>query len=252
MSEFKGKTVLVTGGTSGIGRETALAFARAGANVALTGRRVKEGESAAEEIRKHGVRGVFVQADVASDADNRRAVQEAAAITGRLDIAFNNAGYEGAWAPLHEQTEENYVKTFDINVRGVLLAMKHEIAAMLQTGGGAIINNASLAGTIGLPTASVYVASKHAVIGLSKVAALEYARQGIRVNTVSPAVIQTEMADRAFNNDPEKLAAMAQMHPIGRIGQPSEIASAVLWLASTGAGFTTGHDLRIDGGYSAQ
>jgi NAD(P)-dependent dehydrogenase (short-subunit alcohol dehydrogenase family) len=252
MSEFKGKTALITGGTSGIGEATALAFAKAGANVVLTGRREKEGEAVAEKVRKHGVRGVFVRADAVSDKDTRRAVEEAVSLTGKLDFAFNNAGYEGVWAPLIEQTEENYTKTFDINVRGVLLSMKHEITAMLKTGGGSIVNNASVAGSIGFPGASVYVASKHAVIGLSKSAALDYAKQGVRINVVSPAAIKTEMFERAFGNDAEKMAYMGSLHPIGRVGHVDEIASAVLWLCTPGAGFVTGFDLKVDGGFTAQ
>jgi NAD(P)-dependent dehydrogenase (short-subunit alcohol dehydrogenase family) len=252
MSEFKGKTALITGGTSGIGRATAVAFAKAGANVVITGRREREGEAVAEEIRKHGVRGVFVRADAASDADARRSVAAAAEFTGKLDFAFNNAGTEGVWAPLAEQTDENYNKTFDINVRGVFFSMKHEIAAMLKTGGGSIVNNASVAGSIGFPAAAIYVASKHAVIGMTKSAALDYAKLGIRVNTVSPAAIQTEMFDRAFGGNEETKSGVAAMHPIGRVGRSEEIASAVLWLCTPGASFMTGHDLRIDGGFTAQ
>jgi NAD(P)-dependent dehydrogenase (short-subunit alcohol dehydrogenase family) len=251
MSEFKGKTALVTGGTSGIGRAAAIAFAKAGANVVLTGRRDREGEAVAEEVRKHAVRGVFVKADAASDADTRRAVEAAVAITGKLDFAFNNAGTEGVWAPLIEQTEASYRTTFDINVLGVLLSMKHEIAAMLKTGGGSVINNASVAGSIGFAGASVYAASKHAVIGLTRSAALEYSKLGVRVNTVSPAAIQTDMFDRAFGDEQTK-AGVSAMHPIGRVGRVEEIASAVLWLCTPGAGFVTGHDLRIDGGFTAQ
>lgn len=252
MSEFKGKTALIVGGTSGIGRETAFEFARAGANVVITGRREREGEAVADEARRYGVKALFVKADVTSDADHQRIVRDTVSLTGRLDIAFNNAGYEGEWSPLADANEENYERIFDTNVRGVFLGMKHQIRQMLkQGGGGAIVNNASTAGTVAVPTASLYVASKHAVIGMSKTAAIEYAKQGIRINIVSPAAIQTEMYDRAIGQDAEKKAAFAAAHPIGRVGRVEEVASAVLWLCSPGASFMIGHDLRVDGGYSA-
>ena len=254
MKTFENKTVLITGGTSGIGKATALAFAKEGANVVVSGRRVAEGEKVAREITSAGGSALFVQTDVAREDDIVAVVAKTVGAFGALHIAFNNAGTEGQFGPLTtEQTVEHYHQVCDINVRGVLLSMKHEIPAMLRSGGGAIINNSSAAGHIGFPGASVYVASKFAVIGLTKTAALEFAKQGVRVNSVSPGTIQTEMFDRAFGEgetDAKKM--IATQNPVGRVGTVEEIASAVLWLSSPGAAFTTGQDIIVDGGYTAQ
>jgi NAD(P)-dependent dehydrogenase (short-subunit alcohol dehydrogenase family) len=246
---LKGKTALITGGTSGIGKMTALAAAAQGVNVIITGRRDKEGEAVAEQIRKHGVKGEFVQGDVTDEKHIASAVERAVKLGGRLDFAFNNAGYEGQPAPTTEATAEQYRKVFDINVLGVLLSMKHQIKAMTASGSGAIVNNASVAGSIGMATVGIYVASKHAVIGLTKCAALEVAKQKIRINTVSPAAIDTAMFDR-FTGDrnPDTLAYMSSLHPVGRIGTPDEIANPVLFLFSDASSFMTGHDLKVDGG----
>jgi NAD(P)-dependent dehydrogenase (short-subunit alcohol dehydrogenase family) len=254
MKSFEKKTVLITGGTSGIGKATALAFAKEGANVVLSGRRVTEGEQVAQEITSTGGRALFVQADVAREDDIIALVGKTTETFGGLDIAFNNAGVEGKFGPLTtEQTVEHYDYVCDINIRGVLLSMKHEIAAMLRSGGGAIVNNASIGGHIGFQGSSVYVASKWAVLGLTKTAALEFAKQGVRVNSISPGTVQTEMFDRAFGEgETEMKKTLATQNPIGRIGTPEEIASAVLWLSSPGAGFTTGQDIIVDGGYTAQ
>jgi NAD(P)-dependent dehydrogenase (short-subunit alcohol dehydrogenase family) len=247
MFDFTGKVVLVTGGTSGIGAATAKAFAAAGAKVVVSGRREAEGKKVAGEIGGH-----FVQADVSKEDDVKKLVAETVAKYGRLDVAFNNAGVE--WTgPTTDASEADYRKVFDVNVWGVLASMKHEIPAMLKGGGGAIINTSSVAGHIGMPGASVYVASKHAVEGLTKTAALEYAKQGIRVTALAPAVILTDMFERfAGGAESEQGKAMAAMHPVGRAGRPEEVAAAVLYLASDQAKFTTGISLPVDGGWLSQ
>ncbi len=252
--QFENKVVLITGGTSGIGRATAIAFAKEGAKVVVSGRRKAEGIETVTYVEKVGGQGLFVQSDVSDEAQVKSLVDTVVKEFGRLDIAFNNAGIEGNLAPIAEQTAENYQKVFDINVKGVFLSMKHEIPAMLKTGGGSIVNTSSIAGSLGFPAAAIYVASKHAVIGLSKTAALEVAKQGIRVNTVSPAAIQTDMLDRFIGDEQaeQKKQGFAAMHPVGRLGHVDEIASAVLYLSSPGASFITGTDLLVDGGFTAQ
>jgi len=250
-NSYTNKVVLVTGGTSGIGKTTALAFADAGAKVVLTGRREKEGADVAAAITKNGGTAAFVRADVAKDADLQKVLEFILSAHGRLDVAFNNAGVEIA-GPLHAVTEEHYRRTFDINVWGVLNSMKHEIAAMLKTGGGAIVNTSSVAGHIGLPQASLYVATKHAVEGLTKAGALEFAKQGIRVNSVAPGTIATDMVDRMVGKAGDARNWLLSLHPIGRFGASEEVAAAVLYLASDAAKFTTGSTLLIDGGWTAQ
>jgi NAD(P)-dependent dehydrogenase (short-subunit alcohol dehydrogenase family) len=251
---LEGKVALVTGGGSGIGRASALAYANAGAKVVVSGRREKEALETVALIQKAGGQGLFVRADVSNEADVEHLVTKTLSTYGRLDIAFNNAGIEGeVGKQTHEQSLDNYRAVIDTNVLGVLLAMKHEISAMLKNGGGAIVNNASVGGLIGFPGVSVYVASKHAVLGLTKTAALEYARKGIRVNAVSPGGIETPMLDR-FTGGPgtDFFNQLAGMHPIGRLGRPEEIAEAVLWLSSDRASFVTGLTLTADGGWTAQ
>lgn len=246
---MKGKTALVTGGTSGIGRVTALALAKAGVNVVITGRRAEEGRKAAQEIESLGVKARFVQGDITDEGHVKNAVETAVALGGGLHYAFNNAGIEVV-GPLTEATVEQYRTCFDINVLGVLLSLKHEIPAMLKSGGGSIVNNASIAGRIGMAGAGVYIASKHAVIGLTKSAAMETAKQNIRVNSVSPAAIETAMFDRfTGNRDAETMKHFVGMHPIGRAGRPEEIAQPVLFLFSDASSFMTGHDLLVDGGF---
>lgn len=252
MSRFTGKVVLVTGGTSGIGAATAVAFATEGAKVVLSGRREKEGLAVVEQIARAGGTAHFVQADVAKEADVKRLVEATVAKYGRLDVAFNNAGVEYV-SPLTEVTEADYRRVFDINVWGVIASMKYEIPAMLKTGGGAIINTSSVGGHIGMANVSVYAATKHAVEGLTKSAALEYAKQGVRVTAIAPAAIVTEMLDRFVGGeDTEQGKGLAAMHPVGRMGRSEEVAGAVLYLASDAAKFTTGISLPVDGGWLAQ
>lgn len=250
---MKGKVAIITGGTGGIGRSAAVEFARRGVTVVVTGRRETEGLETVKLIEQAGAKGLFIKADASKEADTRRTVDETVSKFGRLDYAFNNAGIEGKVAtPVVEQTEENYRQTFDVNVLGVMLSMKHQIPAMLKNGGGAIVNNASIAGTIGMPGISVYIASKHAVLGLTKSAALEVAKLGIRVNAVSPAAIQTNMLDRFTDSfgGPQAMEYMASLHPIGRVGRVEEVARAVVWLCSDDSSFVTGHNLNVDGGFT--
>lgn len=251
MKTLQDKIALVTGGTTGIGRATAIAFARHGAKVVVAGRRQQEGDETVRLIQAAGGTAVFVAADVSKAADVKNLVARTVAIYGRLDIAFNNAGVESAViAPTADQDDDDFDKVFAINVKGVYLSMKHQIPAMLKNGGGVIVNTSSVAGQIGMPGAGPYVASKHAVIGLTKNAALEYAKLGIRVNAVAPAAIETPMLDRFTESVPRDL--LTSFHPIGRLGKPEEIAEAVVWLSSPQASFVTGQTLAVDGGFTAQ
>lgn len=252
MKSFQDKVVLITGGTSGIGRATAVAFAQEGAKVVVSGRRAAEGQETVKLIEAVGGAGKFIPADVAKESDLAALVSGTVAAFGRLDVAFNNAGVEW-FGPLTEASEADYRRVFDINVWGVLAAMKHEIPAMLKTGGGSIINTSSVAGHIGMGGASIYIATKHAVEGLTKTAALEFAKQGIRVNAVAPAAIVTDMMDRFTGGEATDLGKyLASLHPVGRMGRAEEVASAVLWLAGGPASFVTGQSLAVDGGFLAQ
>lgn len=251
MSQFAGKVALITGGNAGIGRAVALEFAKHGAKVVVSGRREKEGHDVIAEIKALGGEAIFVKTDVSKESDVKVMIAQTLATFGRLDFAFNNAGVEQALTPLPDQTEETYDQIMNINVKGVWLSLKHEIPAMLKTDGGAIVNNSSVAGLIGFAMAPVYVASKHAVIGLTKSVALEYAKQNIRVNAVAPGAIETRMF-RDFATAPEVRQMLESAQPMGRIGQPQEIASTVVWLCSDGASFVNGQTFPIDGGYTAQ
>ncbi|MDX6766623.1 MAG: SDR family oxidoreductase [Candidatus Methylacidiphilales bacterium] len=251
MNLLENKTALITGGTSGIGRSTALRFAREGAHVVVSGRRESEGQAVVAEIKQAGGDAIFVRADVSIEADVKNLVETTLNHYGRLDIAFNNAGVE--WmGPLDQADEASYRRIFEINVWGVLSSMKHEIPAMLQSGGGSIINTSSVAGHNGMAQVSIYVAAKHAVEGLTKSVALEFAKQNIRVNAVAPAAIETEMVDRFAGKEGEMRQYLAGLHPVGRMGLPGEIADAVTFLASDQSSFITGHSLLVDGGWTAQ
>jgi NAD(P)-dependent dehydrogenase (short-subunit alcohol dehydrogenase family) len=249
-NSYTDKVVLITGGTSGIGKVTAIAFAEAGAKVVIAGRREKEGAEVVAEIEKTGGTAAFIRTDVAKEGDVVKAINFTLSTHGRLDVAFNNAGVEIV-GPLEQVTEEQYRRTFDINVWGVLNAMKYEVGAMLEHGGGAIVNTSSIAGRIGLAQASIYVATKHAVEGLTKAVAVEFAKQGIRVNAVAPGTIDTEMVDRMDDKEGNVRKWLMSLHPVGRFGTSDEIAAAVLYLASDAAKFTTGTILAVDGGWSA-
>lgn len=247
-----GKVALITGAGSGIGRATALAFAREGAKVVVADVEVTGGEQTVQLIRAAGGEAVFVKADVANAAEVEAMVKKAVETYGRLDCAFNNAGIEGEIAPTAECTEANWERVIDIDLKGVWLCMKYEIQQMLRQGGGAIVNTASVAGLVGFQGIPAYVAAKHGVNGLTKAAALEYAKSGIRVNAVCPGVIDTPMVERAFRANPQMAEAVPALEPVGRLGKPEEIAAAVVWLCSDAASFVTGLPMAVDGGLVAQ
>jgi NAD(P)-dependent dehydrogenase (short-subunit alcohol dehydrogenase family) len=249
--DLEGRIALITGGTSGIGRDTAVLFAKAGAKVVVTGRREAEGNETVELVRAAGGEALFVKGDVSKAVDVEMFVKKTVEKFGRLDVAFNNAGIEGVWVPIISQTEEDWDRTIDINPKGVWLCLKYEVRQMLkQGGGGAIVNMSSVAGLMGSAGAATYCASKHGVMALTKTAALENARSRIRVNVVCPAVIEPAMGDRIFGA-PEVNKYAVGLHPIGRFGKPMEVAEAVLWMSSERASFMTGQSLVLDGGLLA-
>jgi NAD(P)-dependent dehydrogenase (short-subunit alcohol dehydrogenase family) len=250
-TELQDKVALVTGGTSGIGRETAVLFAKAGAKVVVAGRREPEGEETNELIQAAGGDSLFVKTDVSKASEVERLIKKAVEKFGRLDIAFNNAGIEGTWVPIVRQSEEDWDQIIAINLKGVWLCLKYEIQQMLKQGaGGAIVNMGSVTGLIGSVGAAAYSASKHGVIGLTKSAALENAKSGIRINTVCPGFTETPMADR-ISRVPQIHKHVLSCHPIGRLGRPVEIAETVVWMCSDRASFMTGQSLVLDGGYLA-
>lgn len=248
--ELAGKVALVTGGASGIGRAAALAFARAGARVVVADVAAEGAGETLARIAAAGGAATFVPCDVTRAADVEALVHAAVATYGRLDCAFNNAGIGGGFKALHEWTEEEFARVIAINMTGVWLCMKHEIPAMIATGGGAIVNNASVAGLRGSPRLAPYVASKHGVVGLTRTAALEAISQGVRVNAVCPGWTETAIL-HGLQEDPELLKRTIKRIPIGRLGQPEEIASAVLWLCSDAASIAVGHIMVLDGGLTA-
>jgi len=242
--------VLVTGALTGIGRATALAFARGGARVVVSGRRDDAGRALAGEIQALGAGAEFVRTDVREDTEVRNLIDRAVARFGRLDVAVNNAGTEGQPGPLTEQSRESYAATFDTNVLGTILSLKHELRVMTAQGSGSIINLSSTMGSRGAAGASMYVASKHAVEGLTRSAALEGAPFGVRVNAVAPGPVDTELLNR-FAAGADRKAAMAQGVPLKRLGRAEEIAHAILFLASDEAGFLTGEIVHVNGGKTA-
>lgn len=250
MLDFTDKVAIVTGGSNGIGRATALAFAKHGASVMVADIDHVEGEATAEQIRTNGGHATFMVCDVTKEADVQALVEGTLASYGKLDFAFNNAGIEIEHSKLADGEESTFDAIMNVNVKGVWLCMKHQIPALLQNDGGAIVNTASVAGLGAAPKMAIYSASKHAVIGLTKSAAVEYGKKGIRVNAVCPAVIDTEMFRRAAESDPRKAEFVAGMHPVGRIGQVEEVAAAVMYLCSNQSGFTTGIALPVDGGHT--
>ncbi len=243
-----GKIALVTGGGSGIGRATSVVFAREGARVVVADVVVDGGEETIGMIKQAGGEAIFVQADVSKAAEVEALVQKAVDAYGRLDCSFNNAGIEGMFAPTTEYPEDNWARVLAINLKGVWLCMKYELAQMLKQGGGAIVNTASVAGLVGSGLMSAYVASKHGVVGLTKTAALEYAKSGIRVNAVCPGAISTPMMERGIAMRPEFGEMALAAEPVGRMGQPEE----VVWLCTEAASFVTGHAMTVDGGMVAQ
>jgi NAD(P)-dependent dehydrogenase (short-subunit alcohol dehydrogenase family) len=244
--------VLITGALTGIGRATAIAFAREGARVVVSGRREEAGQALAAELRALGAEAEFVRADVRFEAEVRSLVEQSVERFGRLDVAVNNAGTEGQLAPVVEQTAANYEETFSANVLGVLLSLKHEMRVMTSQGAGSIINLSSIAGQVGIAGASVYAASKHAVEGLTKSVALEGAAAGVRVNAVAPGPVATEMLERFVGGDATQKEGFLATVPARRAASPEEIAQTIVFLASDKARYLTGQSIAVDGAYTAQ
>jgi NAD(P)-dependent dehydrogenase (short-subunit alcohol dehydrogenase family) len=242
------KVAIITGGSSGIGRATAFALGKEGVRIIVAARRTKEGEQTIRLVKEAGGDGIFVRTDVASEKDVKSLVEKSVKQYNRLDYAFNNAGLEESPTPLIDQTSEVFDKIMNVNTKGVWLSMKYEIPEMIRTGGGAIVNTSSGTGVIGTPQMPIYTASKHAVLGLTKSAALEYAKSGIRINAIVPGVIETDMFGRVAEDNKQVLESLESTTPIGRTGEPQEIANAVVWLLSDKASFVLGHTLLVDGG----
>lgn len=249
-NHFKDKVAIVTGGSFGIGSATAVLFAKQGAKVTIAD--VVEDSETLNAIKKLGGTAIFVKCDVSKESDVINMVEQTIEKFGRIDFAFNNAGIEGLAAPAHECTNNNWTNVMNVNIDGVWLCMKHQIPHMLKQGKGAIVNNASVAGLVGFAGTPAYVASKHAVVGLTKNAALDYAKLGIRVNVVCPGIIKTPMIDRFTGKDKKIEKQFIDMEPIGRLGKPEEVAEAVMWLCSDASSFVTGQALAVDGGWVAQ
>jgi NAD(P)-dependent dehydrogenase (short-subunit alcohol dehydrogenase family) len=247
---FENKVALVTGAGSGLGLATAKAFAESGASVALADANEKAVRSAAEELSARGHKALAIQCDVADDAQVEAMIERTVAHFGRLDAAYNNAGVQNVAVEAADTTREDFDRVISINLRGVWSCMKFELRQMLKQGNGAIVNCSSIGGLVAGPKRGTYQASKHGVLGLTKSAALDYAARGIRINAVCPGIIHTSMLDKMMTTQADALNAMLKDVPIGRLGRPEEIASAVLWLCSSAASFMVGHALAVDGGYT--
>jgi len=252
MEQLKGKVALVTGAASGIGKATALAFANEGAKVVVADVQDELGAKAVEQIKAQGGEACYIHCDVSDPEAVKAMVAETVKTYGGLHFAFNNAGTEGEQAFTADCTLENWDRVIDINLKGVFLCMKYQISELLKSGGGAIVNCSSIAGKVGFPGIPAYEASKHGVIGLTQNAALEYAKQNIRVNAVCPGPIKTPMIDRFTHGDPQAAEQLTMPDPMGRMGEPEEISGAVVWLCSNQASYITGHALVIDGGWVVQ
>ena len=250
--DFGGKVALVTGAASGMGLATSRAFAEAGAAIALLDANEEAVRSVAEGLTAAGHRAIAVRCDVANEAQVASAVEKTVAAFGRLDAAFNNAGVQSPITEMADAGSDEYDRVMDINLRGVWNCMKYELRRMREQGSGAVVNNSSIGGLIGLAGRGTYHASKHGVLGLTKSVALEYASRGIRVNAICPGTIETPMVTKMLTNEPDAMKEIMRDVPIGRLGRPEEIAAAVLWLCSPGASFVIGHALAVDGGYTAQ
>lgn len=250
--DFNGKVALVTGGSGGIGRAAAKLFARRGASVVVASRSLEESERTVRLVTEMGGTAHFVRTDVTSELQVAQLVAETVRRFGRLDYAFNNAGAQPVPSPATEQIEADWDHMLAVNLKGTWLCMKHELRQMLQQGYGAIVNNASISGLVGIATWPAQCASKHGVVGLTRAVALEHAKGGIRINVVCPGAIETDMLKGLTGGNPEFEQAVAAAEPMGRVGRPEEVAEAVVWLCSDAASFVTGHALAVDGGWVAQ
>lgn len=251
-TSLKDKVALVTGAAQGIGRATAIAFAKEGASVCLSDMDEEKGQATENDVKALGVETLFVKADISMVEDVESLIEKAVARFGKIDCAHNNAGIQGIRIPLSELDESSFDQVIKTNLKGTWLCMKSELKQMLKQGGGSIVNTASIAACVGLGGLSAYTASKHGIVGLTKSAALEYAKQKIRVNAICPGPIDTKMVEDTVKNDPKLEATILAMQPQGRIGNPEEVASAVIWLSSPEASFVTGHAMVVDGGWTAQ
>jgi len=252
MNGIRDSVAIVTGASSGIGRAAAMRFAAEGANVVAADVDADGGEATVDMVHEDGGEATFVETDVSDRDDVEAMVAEATERYGGLDFVFNNAGIEGYNDALADQSDDEWERVVDVNLKGVFLGLRAEIPAMIEDGGGAIVNTSSIAGVVGFQGVSPYVASKHGVIGLTKTAALEYARDGVRVNAISPGVIETPMVERASTANPEMIEGVSEATPMGRLGEPEEVGDAAVWLCSADASFVTGETLVIDGGYVSQ